>query len=171
MKRVITVIALIACVATAAYAPPTTPHSEAPNTRVIYVVRHAEKDTGPDPILTEKGTARAERLSRIIEHEQIGAVFVTDTRRSRLTGLPTAKNHSIELTEYAANDGAALSASVEALPVDAGALIVAHSNTVSVVLEAFGARPIGDLPDHEYARLYVIVTRDGDHVRTMRLAF
>jgi hypothetical protein len=171
MKRTITSIALIACFVAVAYAIPTTPPRDESNTRVIYVVRHAEKDTGPDPVLTEKGTARAERLSNIIEHEPISAIFVTDTQRSRLTGHPTATIHNTDLTKYAAKDGAALRASVEALPIDAGALVVAHSNTVSIVLEAFGARPIGDLPDDEYARLYAIVTRDGAHVRTIRLAF
>jgi hypothetical protein len=107
----------------------------------------------------------------MLEHEQLRAVFVTDTNRSRLTGSPSARTHSIETTTYPATDPHALRSMIEALPHDSNALVIAHSNTVSLILESLGAQSVGDLPEDEYTRVFAVVLRDGTHVRTLNLSY
>jgi len=57
------------------------------------------------------------------------------------------------------------------LPEDSSALVVAHSNTVSPILESLGAEPSGDIPDEDYTRLYAVILQDGVHSKTIRLSF
>lgn len=142
-----------------------------PDTRVIYIVRHAEKQSGQDPHLNEAGLARADRLAQTLTHEQLEAVFVTDTNRSRQTASPTALAHEIVPTQYPAADAQALRAMLDALPANTNALIVAHSNTVSSIIEALGDEPIGDLPENEYTRLFAVVLTHAQHTRTLQLSY
>ncbi len=65
-------------------------------TTSFYVVRHAEKSTTPkeDPILTEAGSQRAERLKMILENKGIERVYSTKTVRTTTTGKPLADRRS-----------------------------------------------------------------------------
>lgn len=160
-------MSLIAIAATKKPAP-----QEAPSdTRVIYIVRHAEKGDGQDPHLSQAGSARVEKLAQLIAHEPIACVFVTNTNRSRETGAPIAAQNNLESTTYPPLDTAQLRSMIDKLPRNTNALIVAHSNTVSAILESLGATPVGDLPEDEYARLYAVVLNNNKHIRTIRLAY
>lgn len=154
---------------------PSTPPPAPSDHRVVYIVRHAEKltgqEAGQDPELSDTGFARAQRLAMILAHEQLAAVFVTDTNRSRQTGAPTCVQQDIEATQYPASDPEALLAMLDALPANSSSLVVAHSNTVSSIIEALGGEPIGDLPDDEYARFYAVMLADGIHTRTLQLTY
>lgn len=171
MKHALFIIMLVAGITTLALAQPTTSPRDTSGTRVIYVVRHAEKASGPDPVLSEQGHTRADRLAQMLKHEPLGAVFVTDTNRSRLTGSPSSQTHAIETTTYPATDPHALRSMIDALPHDSNALVIAHSNTVSMILESLGAQSVGDLPEDEYTRVFAVVLRDGSHVRTLKLSY
>ncbi len=150
---------------------PSTPPPAPTDHRVVYIVRHAEKQTGQDPALSEAGLARAQRLAQTLANEPLAAIFVTATNRSRQTAAPTALAHEIETTQYPATDAQALREMLDALPPNANALVVAHSNTVSPIIEALGAQPIGDLPEDEYTRLYALVLSNGQHTRTLQLSY
>src|SRR4029078_5982747 len=52
----------------------------------IYLVRHAEKLTGKDPLLTEQGNKRAGDLMRTLKGKNIQHIFVTEYRRTQNTG-------------------------------------------------------------------------------------
>lgn len=157
----------IAFVITRPSPPPPAPSDH----RVVYIVRHAEKQDGQDPQLSEAGLARAQQLAQTLAHEQLAAIFVTDTNRSRQTAAPTAAAQGIEPTQYPASDAQALRVMLDALPANASALVVAHSNTVSSIIEALGGEPMGDLPDDEHARFYAVMLADGGHIRTLQLAY
>ena len=172
MNRFSTILlAILATISIAFASAPDEPQPANHDTRVIYVVRHAEKDSGDNPPLSQAGIERAARLARMLAHEPIAGVFVTQTTRSAQTGEPVADHHGIDTVTYAPFGYEALGHQLNELPEDSSALVVAHSNTVSPILEALGAEPVGDIPEDEYTRLYALILRDGLHTKTIRLAF
>jgi hypothetical protein len=62
---------------------------------VVWAVRHAEKDSGDDPSLTEEGAERALALSEVLVDTPLVAVFATDLKRSQETCQPTADDHEL----------------------------------------------------------------------------
>lgn len=57
---------------------------------VVYLVRHAEKDSGSDPGLTEQGAARALKGAQELQHVDFDAIYATSYRRTRETVAPSA---------------------------------------------------------------------------------
>jgi len=66
----------------------------------VYLVRHAEKQKGEDPMLTEAGVKRAEKLVGILKSENIAAVYSTDYNRTKSTAAPTAAHFKLEPIIY-----------------------------------------------------------------------
>ncbi|MGB3627217.1 MAG: phosphoglycerate mutase family protein [Henriciella sp.] len=131
----------------------------------LYLVRHAEKQAGDDPALTETGAARAEALADLLEGESIEAVWSSNYTRTRDTAAPLAERLDLNVRLYDASD---LSGLAEQLKADAQtALVVGHSNTTPNLAEALGGdagTPI-DEPT-EYDRLYVLTGIGTDAVET-----
>jgi broad specificity phosphatase PhoE len=124
-------LALAAGTALAAAAPPEP---------TVYVMRHLQKVVGEDPGLSAEGKANAERLAGWFGADAPRAIYVSSTRRARETAAPLAARLHVDPNEYAPTDVPGLIARVrqETGPV----LIVGHSNTVPVIIEALGgARP------------------------------
>lgn len=142
------------------------------DTTVVYLVRHAEKLDGRDPSLSVEGAERAERLASMLRDEPITAVFVTETNRSRETAAPLATAKGIELSSYAPMDGDALARRIRSLPGSGGCLVVAHSNTVPIILRSLGGPARDELREaDEYDLLCAIVLRDGEFVRALSLRY
>jgi len=135
-------------------APPTT----------VYVVRHAEKELGSAPGLTEQGTARAEFYADFFAPTEITAVYSTPTRRTIETGTPLAKSKDQEVREYAnALEFDTFSRQLLATHAGETIFIVGHSNTVPLLVNNLsGSKEHTDVPHDEYRRLYqIIVQADG----------
>lgn len=132
--------------------------TEKENSRVIFIVRHAEKAMvqDPDPELAPEGLERAQKLASILEKENIQHVFSTDYKRTQLTGLPTAAAAGINIQSY---DPRNQSVFVEKLKkLDGNVLVVGHSNTVSQLANEFieEGEKFQDLQDNEYDFIYEI---------------
>ncbi len=129
----------------------------------VFIVRHAEKVSGPDPELSAAGKARARALANRLEAEGITRIFSTDTRRTRDTAAPLAARLGLDVEIYDPRRDRELAALIR----NSGetVLVVGHSNTVGGLVALFGIAP-GEPIDEatEYDRLYVI-TLAGDEVR------
>lgn len=126
-----------------------------PNTTIIYIVRHAEKDVSdpknPDPSLSEIGKMRAKDLNERLKSQKIDAVFSTKFKRTKQTGEGVAVRNGIDIIEYDAPKLKELSDLVKNGFQNKNILIIGHSNTVLELLESFGAvRPIAALTDSDY---------------------
>ncbi len=128
---------------------------------VVYLVRHAEKlDDGPDPMLTEAGSRRAEELVRVLVGRGVDHIHSTDYNRTRSTAAPLARREKQGVELY---DPRNLDELVSRLLAAGGChLVVGHSNTTVRLVELLGGDP-GDEIDEavEYDRLYTVVI-DGD---------
>jgi broad specificity phosphatase PhoE len=146
--------------------------SEQPiDTDVIYVIRHADTEKGNNPNLSAEGQVRAENLVSILQDEQLSAVFVTNTARSIQTGTPAALADGISTTIYSPFDATGVAASIASIPGSSATLVVAHSNTVPLVVQALGGPTLEDLEETEFDRLFAIVLSNGKYVRTLQLHY
>lgn len=157
MKRLLLAAVLSLCAAGAASA------------QTVYLVRHAEKVATPgdaDPALTEAGQARAEALSQALRDTHPALVLTSPMQRTILTAAPTADYHSapsevVSLEGGGAAHVAATVARIRALPQDAVALVVGHSNTVPAIARALGYPEAADMPECEYDRLTRLTLEGG----------
>jgi 2,3-bisphosphoglycerate-dependent phosphoglycerate mutase len=127
-------------------------------TTSFYIVRHAEKSTTPkeDPLLTEAGSQRAERLKTILEHKAIEKIYSTKTVRTLTTGKPLADAQSIQIETYEPKNQTAL---IETLKKSKqNTLVVGHSNTIRHIINGLSEKEFlkKDLEDSEYSDLYLV---------------
>jgi broad specificity phosphatase PhoE len=142
-------------------------------TTTVILARHAEKEAQPaaDPPLTAAGTERAQELARIMESAGVTAVYVTQFARTRLTAEPTAKKVGVPVDVVAASgdmkDYAAEVAKVIREKHAGGTvLVVSHSNTVPLIVEALGGTTVRPIGEDDYDNL-IIVTLHPDGKATV----
>lgn len=129
-------------------------------TKVFYLVRHAEKNQGADPSLSEQGKLRALRLANVLSSTPLNKVYTTDYKRTRETALAVAEDQHLALNLY---HPAELQKTAEVLLSQQGhILVVGHSNTTTALAERLGVdkQPLID-DANEFDRLYIITV---DHL-------
>ncbi len=145
--------------------------------KTIFIVRHAEKQSGPDPELSDLGVSNAAALAETMRSIPLDSVWSTDTKRTRNTGLPTATTHDLTLTLYDGVSGgidAAMQNLAERLLAGEGGervLIVGHSNTGPILMRALGAKDAPDLAASDYGDLFIIVDPGTSQMSWSRLRF
>lgn len=141
---------------------PSTALAEAP--RTLFIVRHAEKDSGENPALTAAGRARAQTLARTLHDARIRVIVVSEWKRTQQTAAPLAQALGIVPRIVRVH----LPRELRALPPGTRALVVSHSHLIPHIVPALGcgaAPPLGDL---EYDRLYVLtLASDGSCEATL----
>lgn len=134
--------------------------SSAPPDTTIYLVRHAEKEAGPDPDLTIVGRARADILAQELAGAGLTSVWSTDTKRTVETAKPAAYQAGLPVQIYDPARLDAFAKQLKALP--GNILIIGHSNTTPQLVEALGGKPGAPIVEAtEYDRLYVVTVTRG----------
>ena len=133
------------------------------DTTTIYVVRHAEKLTGPDvgrdPELSDTGKERANVLAQLLKDKNITHIHSSNYIRTRNTGAPLAEIMGIKIELYDPRDLAGLAKNIKAQSTDgAHHLVVGHSNTSAETVLALGGEISGKpiYEPTEYDRLYKV---------------
>jgi broad specificity phosphatase PhoE len=133
----------------------------------IYVVRHAEKESGWPAVretssmhpLSAAGVARTERLAERLDDAGIAAIYTSQTTRTMHTGLALSRSREIPLvadmaTVSESEIGPFLDGLRERHADDHAVLIVGHSNTVPMLLRALGVATECDeamgISEHSY---------------------
>ncbi len=135
----------------------------------ILIVRHAERPAGVDT-LDATGFARAEDLARACRSVGIGAIYHSNTVRTRLTAAPAARLLAITPIEYPATDFDALIGDIFTKHCGGTVLVVGHSNTVGRIIAAAGGPSMPDLADDEFDNLFVLRLR-GDSADLLHLHY
>lgn len=140
--------------------------SETAEPTVVFLVRHAEKEEGLDPALTEAGRARAEELARTLRDAGIERVHSTDYARTRATAAPLAERLGLEVELY---DPRALPSFLEGVRDSGGRhLVVGHSNTTPQAVGLLGGEPGEPIVEAtEYDRLYAVTLGADGSVSTV----
>ncbi len=128
--------------------------------RAVFVVRHAEKlDQSEDAALSAQGLSRARALAELLRSSAITHIFTTQYRRTQLTAGPLATLLKVTPETSKAQDVAGLVARLRALPADAVALVVAHSDTVPQILTGLGWTGTVNLSEQDYDNVFLLVPR------------
>ena len=159
MRKIITLLCLlllsVACNGTEA--PNENRDQADPAVTKIYLVRHAEKDDGEDPDLTDAGRERATRLSQLLAEENILAVYSTNFRRTRQTATPTADLHGLPVSTYDPGQLERLAKRIEDSHRGGAVLVVGHSNTTPELATMLsGGQRFDAISEDDYGNLLVI---------------
>ena len=151
---------------------------ESQATTTIIFVRHAEKDlsVANDPPLSEAGRRRVAELTRQLVDADvvagIDAIYVTPLTRSQETAKPLADMLDLPLNIY---DPADTEDVLERILKDHKGkivLVVAHSNTVPVLIANLGAsKKVPEIHEDEYDNIYIISIPWFGKTKTIRLRF
>lgn len=141
----------------------------------IYVVRHAEKETGiematmkpfSDPPLSLSGQERALKLKEILGSKNIKHIYSTNTLRTISTAKPLKEmflNMPIIIYSMKPDSFNLFIETVRKIK-NGDVLIVGHSNTVDDIVNKLTGKTVvaGDLKDSDYDNLFIL-KRKGDH--------
>ena len=122
----------------------------------VFVIRHAEKDVGEDPALTEAGRIRAARWAAMLEQAGINAVITTDARRTQETGGIIAKALDLPTSTIDRQDIAGLIDLMSFDHEEDRVLVVAHRETISSILSALGLFDAVSIPEDDFANLFTV---------------
>lgn len=126
----------------------------------VYIVRHAEKESGKDPVLTPGGFKRAGDLARALKNASIQKIYVSRTRRSQLTADSLRIQAGIDTVHYTADTlcDELIKTIMEHRDFGKTILVVAHSNTIPHILRKLGVSdfPPGDLPDNAFDNIFLV---------------
>lgn len=126
----------------------------------IYIVRHAEKETGSDPVLTAAGRQRAGDLMCRLRHEQIQAAYVTQYLRTQMTADSMRIQLHIDTLHYVADTlcDDLLNRIRAHHYTGMTILIVGHSNTIPKIIRKLGVSdyPQANIPDAEFDNLFLV---------------
>jgi broad specificity phosphatase PhoE len=135
------------------------------NNARIYLVRHAEKLTGQDPLLTENGNKRAGDLMRVLKDKPIRHIYVTEYRRTQNTGDSLRLQQGIDTVHYGSDTSCVdLFQKILANADTKGSiLIIGHSNTIPTIIRKLGIvnYPLDDIPSPAFDNLFIIRYKKG----------
>ena len=124
-----------------------------------YVVRHAEKQDGDNPILTEKGVKRAEHIVEMLKNEPISRVFSTETYRTVMTATPTAADRGVAVELFSTDDLEGFSNMLKGL--NGTFLIVAHSSSTPDLASLLSGIKQPKLSETDFEQMFKVVI-EGD---------
>lgn len=126
----------------------------------IYIVRHGEKQSGNDPLLTDEGNLRAGELARKLSKEHIQKIYVSEFKRTQHTADSLLLLYKIDTVQYKADTSCInLFESISKhkdwnKPI----LIISHSNIIPKIIYKLGITnfPQENIPDEQFDNLYLI---------------
>jgi len=137
----------------------------------IYLVRHAEKLPGNDPLLTSDGNKRAGDLMRTLKQKHIKRIYVTEFRRTQNTADSLRIQMGIDTVHYLADTTS--NDLVNKLKVNKDVnqaiLIIGHSNTLPAIIRKLGVTdyPLDEIPSNEFDNLFLLENKKGKPILTI----
>ncbi|HRG22369.1 MAG TPA: histidine phosphatase family protein [Saprospiraceae bacterium] len=135
--------------------------------KVFYLIRHAEKDTQKtDPILSEAGIKRAERLTEIMRQSWLDAVYTTLTSRTMLTVDSITQYKGLSNNIYTNDNMKETFTEVMNSPSVNRILIVGHSNTIPPLANfLYGKTHFNKTIDDKTYDNFIIVVQQRDSTK------
>jgi broad specificity phosphatase PhoE len=130
----------------------------------IFIVRHAEKQTGTDPLLTADGNTRAGDLMRALKKEKIKRIYVTQYKRTRHTADSLHLQLGIDTVQIIADTSCVelFAAITKNKDWNKPILIITHSNIIQKIICKLGITdfPQQNIPDNEFDNLYLVSVKN-----------
>ena len=140
----------------------------AKSTTSFLVVRHAERDGNLDK-LTAAGEERSQMLAALGKALKVGAIYSTDTKRTKGTVQPLATAADVEIQTYGRPTGEWV-AELKQKHAGQVVLIVGHSNTTGVIAGMLAKKTPFKIAHDEYDALF-LVQDSGSEPHCLRLQY
>ena len=146
---------------------------------VVLVIRHAEKaaEQGDDPNLTQKGAQRAQALLNAVGDAAVTAIYSSQYKRTQDAVAPLAEHLNVPITTVEIS-GANLSAYPKQLAgrilrdhAGETVVVVNHSNTVPLIVEALGGTAVPAITEEEYDDFCIVVIPSQGTPRTIHAQY
>lgn len=124
-------------------------------TTTIYLMRHADTNPGTDQ-LNNAGQTRAQELIRVLEHANLAEIYASEFQRTQQTVAPLAQHFAKTPHIFNADDVSGLVQHIRSHHADEQVLVAGHSDTVPLLIAAFGGEQIPDLQPREFDKLFVV---------------
>lgn len=126
--------------------------------QTFILVRHAEKESGNDPVLTKEGTERAQSLVRLFKEQKIDAIYSTNFNRTKSTVKPLADAKGVTIQTYEKEP---------ALDNVKGTVVICgHSNTIPALAnKLLGKEQFKTFDDSDYGNILIINGSSVTHLR------
>jgi len=135
----------------------------------VIIIRHAEKDTGANPSITQAGLQRAEQIPSKFKQLKPDEIYSSPYLRCIQTATPWAKQAGVEVKKYDPKNLFELS---DYIKKSAGKtiVVVGHSNTnPQLVNLLIGDDSYNSLPDTDYETMYqVTIKNNSTKVKVLR---
>lgn len=126
----------------------------------IFMVRHAEKQSGNDPLLTEEGNMRAGDLMRVLKNKKIKRIYVSQYKRTQQTADSLRIQLAIDTVHYWADTVCINLFNTITMHNDWGKpiLIISHSNILQKIIFKLGVTSFSqeNIPDNEFDNLFIV---------------
>ena len=135
--------------------------------KVYFIVRHAEKQAGNDPMLSQEGNERAGDLYRRLKNEKVEKIYTTKFNRTIHTADSLRIYQNIDTAYYAGDtDGKGFMRMLEKRAEPAKRiLVIGHSNTLGGIIRALRAEYASTAVDeNKYDALFVVKIKNGKAV-------
>lgn len=153
-------------------------------TTTVYFVRHTEVASQPpaDPVLSDVGKTRAQKLAQLLEKSRIQAVYSSQFQRTILTAEPLAKQfglavNPLTMTLSPSNPREVSEGSLKQI-VDkiyenssGNVLVVGHTNTVPQAIKMLGGDIIPEFDSQKYDDLLIVTIYEKGKARVAHLKY
>jgi broad specificity phosphatase PhoE len=156
--------------------------AEAPT--VVMVFRHAEPvmpamghEHDPDPSLNDAGQRRAQALIETVAEAGVTAIYSSQFKRTQETVAPLAAHLGLDVTtvdvsrENLETYPALLAETILAEHRGETVVVVNHSNTVPLIVEALGGAAVPEITENEFDHFIIVVVPASGPVRTIRAQY
>jgi phosphohistidine phosphatase SixA len=130
---------------------------------IVFVLRHADRETDPADDLTVAGRERADVLAKMLADSRVSVAYRSEFMRTRRTLEPLERKFSnltveeIRLGNMAADVYARkVVEAVKSQPANAVVVVVSHSDTVGPIVEGLGGEHIEPISSGEFDKLFVL---------------
>jgi len=167
---VLPVLLFIALVAAAAWL------FDARATTVVFVVRHAEIESGsdPDPGLSVEGRERAARLATMLSKAQpvrgVDAIFASEFRRTHQTVTPLSETLALPINLIPSAAWDELAHRITREHRGEYVLVAGSSNTVPALVEALSGEHV-TLRDDEYDAMFIVFVPQISKPKVVRVRY
>lgn len=132
-----------------------------PTLTTFYLIRHAEKETGNDPLLTPKGTERAAYWNKYFDSIPLDLIYCSDTRRTLATVRAIAAQKKKPILNYDTKNLDKAEFLKEDVYTGKSILIVGHTNTTPAIInKLLGEHRYDDIADKQFGNLYTVSLKD-----------
>jgi phosphohistidine phosphatase SixA len=141
----------------------------------VILVRHAEKKDVPpenkDPDISADGEKRAAELAKMFADAGIGAIFVSQYKRTQQTVKPLADKLGITVTSIEAQKTPELVKQIRAQKSGQVVFVAGHNNSVPEVIAALGGPKLPIIPLTQYDNLYILTVHGDGTAKLLKLKY